>query len=141
MNSESDTGWLQCTLDHIAINAVDIEAMLEFYTQVIGLQPERVERWRAGEVLFPSVRLNADTLIDLFPPAMWKGTSLNPQPVALNHFCITVSRVDYERIIERLGALDAGLDPQASTRWGAHGDATSRYFNDPDGNRLEIRYY
>ena len=33
----------------------------------LGLKGERVEEFRAGKVGFPSVRINDDTIIDLFP--------------------------------------------------------------------------
>ena len=33
---------------------------------MLGLEPERVDEWRRGEVLFPSVRITPTTIIDLF---------------------------------------------------------------------------
>ena len=53
-------------LDHIVLRVKDVETSLRFYTQVLGLQPERVAQWRVGEIRFPSARLNADTIIDFF---------------------------------------------------------------------------
>ena len=53
-------------MDHIVLRTRDVEESLRFYTEVLGLQAERVEQWRAGEVRFPSARLNADTIIDFF---------------------------------------------------------------------------
>ena len=53
-------------MDHIVLRTRDVEQSLRFYTEVLGMQPERVEQWRAGEVRFPSARLNADTIIDFF---------------------------------------------------------------------------
>ena len=53
-------------MDHIVLRVRDVEESLRFYSEVLGLAVERVEQWRAGEVRFPSVRLNADTIIDLF---------------------------------------------------------------------------
>jgi hypothetical protein len=49
--------------------------MLAFYSEVIMLAPERVEEYRSGKVPFPSLRLNKDTIIDLFPKNMWKNGS------------------------------------------------------------------
>ena len=34
-------------------------ASLAFYVDALGLAPVRVDEWRAGEVLFPSVRVDA----------------------------------------------------------------------------------
>ena len=54
-------------LDHIVLNVGDIDRSLKFYIEVLGLQPERLDEFKAGKVGFPSVRINADTIIDLFP--------------------------------------------------------------------------
>jgi len=54
-------------LDHIVLNVDDIEQSLKFYTEILGLSGERVDEFKAGKVGFPSVRINAATIIDLFP--------------------------------------------------------------------------
>ena len=54
-------------LDHIVLNVGDIDRSLKFYTDVLGLQAERLDEFKAGKVGFPSVRINGDTIIDLFP--------------------------------------------------------------------------
>jgi catechol 2,3-dioxygenase-like lactoylglutathione lyase family enzyme len=52
--------------DHIVLNVADIDRSLNFYTEVLGLPGERVDEFKAGKVRFPSVRINAATIIDLF---------------------------------------------------------------------------
>ena len=54
-------------MDHIVLNVQDMPRVLDFYINVLGLQGERLEEFQQGKVPFPSVRINADTLIDLFP--------------------------------------------------------------------------
>ena len=54
-------------LDHIVLNVGDIDRALRFYTEVLGLEGERVELFRENKVGFPSVRINDATIIDLFP--------------------------------------------------------------------------
>ena len=54
-------------MDHIVLNVEDMDTILDFYTNVLGLEPERLEEFRQGKVGFPSVRISADTVIDLFP--------------------------------------------------------------------------
>lgn len=66
-------------MDHIVINVVDIEKMLTFYTEILQLPSERLEAFKNRQVPFPSVRLTADTIIDLFPKKMWENS--NPQEV------------------------------------------------------------
>ena len=56
-------------MDHIVLNVRDMGRVLDFYQNVLGLPAERLAEFRRGEVPFPSVRISADTVIDLFPVA------------------------------------------------------------------------
>jgi catechol-2,3-dioxygenase len=47
---------MQSTMDHIVLNVEDDSKMITFYTEVLEMQPERLEEYRAGRVPFPSVR-------------------------------------------------------------------------------------
>jgi catechol 2,3-dioxygenase-like lactoylglutathione lyase family enzyme len=129
-------------LDHIVLNVGDVERSLAFYIDVLGLQGERVEEFRAGQVGFPSVRINGETIIDLFPTD-------GPQPSVsgeknsgnLNHFCLVVGAADFAGITEYLASRQITVRAGPVARWGARGRATSVYFLDPDGNEIEIRCY
>ena len=117
-------------LDHIVLNTVDTERSLAWYTQVLGLQPERVEEWHKGEAPFPSVRIDPDTIIDLF------GVERTGENV--NHLCLVMPADDWEAM------LAAGLIPVEngpSKVFGARGMGTSIYTRDPDGNLVELRRY
>jgi catechol-2,3-dioxygenase len=132
---------MQGVMDHIVLNAEDIEALVQFYTGVVELEPERVEEFRQGKVLFPSVRVNAGTVIDLAPKAMWERTSLRTKGRQnLNHFCLTLEKADWEKLRERLAARQIAVEGPLP-RWGARGNGTSFYFHDPEGNEIEARYY
>lgn len=132
---------MQGIMDHIVLNAEDIEALVHFYTEVVELEPERVKEFHRGEVLFPSVRVNVDTVIDLAPKAMWERTSLRTQGRRnLNHFCLTLEKGDWERLRERLATRQIAIEGPLP-RWGARGNGTSFYFHDPESNEIEARYY
>jgi len=129
-------------LDHIVLNVSDIDRSLRFYTEVLGLSGERVEEFRAGKVGFPSVRINRETIIDLFP----RRDSLTSEAAAkdkhnLNHFCLVVGGEDFSGIVDYLSAHGVKVHQGPVSRWGARGRATSVYFSDPDGNEVEIRCY
>ena len=63
----SDPALVEITgLDHIGLRVSNVEASLAFYAGILGLETERVDQWRRGEVNFPSVRLDGSTLIDFF---------------------------------------------------------------------------
>ena len=133
---------MQCLIDHIVLNVEDDERMINFYSQILMLTPERLEEYRAGEVPFPSVRLNADTIIDLFPKDMWKQAGLGELGRHnLNHFCITLSKKQFEKLLERLKVNKVDIIEGPVSRWGANGIGTSAYFRDPENNLVEARYY
>lgn len=133
---------MECLMDHIVLNVEDDEKMITFYSKVLMLPSERLEEYRAGKVPFPSVRLNQDTIIDLFPKKMWQKSARAGQGREnLNHFCIALSRSMWENLLERLQANNVDIEEGPVPRWGAHGTGTSIYFQDPEGNLVEARYY
>ena len=130
-------------LDHIVLNVSDIERSLNFYTETMGLKPERLEEFRAGTVGFPSVRINADTVIDLFPIEGGRPKQNRTEKTAgnLNHFCMVVAKEEFFGISDYLKENGIVIREGPVSRWGARGRATSVYFLDPDGNEIEIRCY
>lgn len=127
-------------LDHIVLNVADIDRSLHFYVEVLGLETERLAEFRAGKVGFPSVRINRDTIIDLFPTKNVEQ-SQKPDQRNLNHFCMVVGKDDFAGIFDFLTERQVTIREGPVSRWGARGQATSVYFPDPDGNEVEIRCY
>jgi catechol 2,3-dioxygenase-like lactoylglutathione lyase family enzyme len=114
--------------DHIVLRVADVEASLAFYCDELGLQAERADDWRRGEVLFPSVRIDATTVIDLFA-APRDGQNLD-------HFCLVIEPTDLDALAERFPGSQ-----RADGLFGAQGFASSVYLQDPDGNTIELRSY
>jgi len=133
---------MQCFMDHIVLNVENDETMIEFYAKVMMLETERLEEYRQGEVPFPSVRLNPDTIIDLFPKKMWYKTGADEQGRKhLNHFCLSLGKEAWKSLFDRLRDNNIDIVEGPVPRWGAHGSGTSFYFRDPEGNLIEARYY
>ena len=130
-------------LDHIVLNVRDIDRSLKFYTETLGLKPERLDEFKAGKVGFPSVRITDDTIIDLFPIEGPAVGDLVGEKVAgnLNHFCMVIGTEDFSGIVEYLKEKEIPIRAGPVSRWGARGRATSVYFLDPDGNEVELRCY
>jgi catechol 2,3-dioxygenase-like lactoylglutathione lyase family enzyme len=126
-------------MDHIVLRVKDVEVSLQFYTELLGLRPERVEQWRAGEIRFPSARLNDDTIIDFF--------ATDQQPIGKNgvrnqdHFCMVIEPTDMDDLKSRFEAMGVEIQAGPGKRWGAHGDGISLYIYDPDDNVVELRHY
>jgi len=116
--------------DHVVLNVADVERSLRFYCEELGLEAMRVDEWRRKEVFFPSVRVDATTIIDLL------STPRSGENV--NHICLVVEAEDFDAV-RASGQYDVVDGPDV--RWGAQGDATSLYVRDPDGNVVELRYY
>jgi catechol 2,3-dioxygenase-like lactoylglutathione lyase family enzyme len=118
-------------LDHIVLRCADVERTLAWYRDVLGLAPVRVEAWRRGDAPFPSVRVDAGTIVDLVAgPATADGH--------LDHLCLVVERTDLAALAAS-GELDVVDGP--ATRYGARGNGTSLYVRDPDGTVVELRHY
>ncbi len=133
---------MRADMDHIVINALDVEMMITFYVEVLELAPERVDAYRQGEAPFPSVRLNGGTIIDIFPRDMWAGPGIaGSGRENMNHFCLTVMRTDWEALRGRLASHGVEIEIGPVPRWGARGVGTSIYFRDPEGNLVEARTY
>ena len=126
-------------MDHIVLRNKDVEVSLRFYTEVLGMQAERVEQWRAGEVRFPSARINPDTIIDFF------GT--DQEPIGKegvknqDHFCMVIEPTDMEELKAKFEAMGVEIQAGPGKRWGSHGDGISLYIYDPDNNVVELRHY
>lgn len=126
-------------MDHIVLNVRDMDRVLAFYQHVLGLPAERLAEFRRGEVPFPSVRISADTVIDLFPVA--ENDDPTPARSDLNHFCLVLSEDDMPRLMAHLAARGVAIEEGPVTRWGARGSGTSIYFSDPEARRIEVRCY
>ena len=70
----------------------------------MDLKPERLDEFHAGKVGFPSVRINADTVIDLFPIEGGRSKQNDTEKTAgnLNHFCMVIGKEDFSGIIDHL---------------------------------------
>jgi catechol 2,3-dioxygenase-like lactoylglutathione lyase family enzyme len=119
--------------DHLVLVVEDVERTLDWYRRHAGLAPVRQDEWRAGEVPFPSLRVDESTIIDLIP-----GLRLADGRGHLDHICLVVdSRAELDALASdpEIEVVDRG------SRFGARGVAESIYVHDPDGLLVEFRTY
>ena len=104
-----------------------MDAMVAFYGAVLGLKVERTLD-RIG-----LVQLRAgDCLLDLVP-----GRTASDDR-NMDHLCFRVEPFDQPAIAARLAPF--GIAPgEVVQRYGAEGDGPSLYFNDPEGNQIELK--
>ncbi|CAB4806449.1 unannotated protein [freshwater metagenome] len=131
-------------LDHIVLRVADAEASVAWYVQKLGLAPERFEQWRGGEVPFPSVRVDATTVIDLLEVKAESESEAESEPgsqpagINLDHFALLVPGADLNALAEA-GEFTVIRGPRVL--WGAQGRGLAMYVADPDGNVVELRTY
>ncbi|MFF2505528.1 VOC family protein [Streptomyces sp. NPDC058067] len=134
-------------LDHVVLWVSDPVAAADFYEQAVGLEPLRVAEFKDGSVSFPSVRIDEGTILDLAPVSMAPRMTMLPgadrsagHPV--NHVCLALTEDGYDSLRARLEERDVPVSDHGRHSYGARGPAVrSFYFNDPDGNVFEARYY
>ncbi|SPM34214.1 Catechol 2,3-dioxygenase or other lactoylglutathione lyase family enzyme [Mycobacterium rhizamassiliense] len=119
---------------------------MDFYSRVVGLEPVRFAEFEAGDAPFPSVRVSADSIIDLMPLDMATGTTASVADGSaghrLNHLCLALSKAECDALDQRLQAEGVAIGARLSNSFGAQGWAPKAfYFSDPDGNVVEARHY
>lgn len=118
-------------LTHVGLFTDRMEAMVAFYTEVLGLTV--TDRGEVGSNAARIVFMSSDpgehhqfVLVDS-PPGM--GARGVAQQISFLVGSLDELRAAHARVCE------AGME---ITRMVTHGNAWSFYFNDPDGNRIEI---
>lgn len=117
-------------VDHYVLTVPDVEAVIAWYRDELGLTPERLDEWRRGEVLFASLRVTDTTIIDVFHGER-SGTNVD-------HVALVVDDTDLDELAAS-GRFDVDMGP--ADLWGAQGTGRGLYIRDPAGNRVELRTY
>lgn len=139
-------------LDHVVIWVEDPLASIEFFERVVGFEPLRVDEFRAGKTMFPSVRIGEHSILDLMPrklaPKLNEKSASAAEGVGasaghpVHHLCVAMSKAEYEALAKRLEANGTPGFFHMENMFGAQGQAPRTfYFHDLDGNVLEARYY
>jgi catechol 2,3-dioxygenase-like lactoylglutathione lyase family enzyme len=117
-------------VDHLVLQVADVERSAAWYGERLGLKSERMEEWRRGEVLFPSLRVDDTTIIDLLAGPR---TGEN-----VNHVAFVVTGADLDALAKS-GEFEVVGGP--ADLFGAQGTGRGLYVRDPDGNTVELRTY
>jgi catechol 2,3-dioxygenase-like lactoylglutathione lyase family enzyme len=117
-------------IDHVVLVSPDPERLVAWYRDELGLQPERLEEWRRGEVLFVSLRVSPTFIIDVFAG---ERTGVN-----VDHVALVADGVDLDELAAS-GRFAVDMGP--ADLFGARGTGRGVYIRDPDGNRVELRTY
>jgi catechol 2,3-dioxygenase-like lactoylglutathione lyase family enzyme len=117
-------------VDHVVLVADDVERLVAWYRDELGLEVLRLDEWRRGEVLFVSLRVNDTTLIDVL-----RGERAGEN---VDHVAFLVDDTDLDELVAS-GRFDVVMGP--ADLFGAQGTGRGVYVRDPAGNRVELRTY
>lgn len=114
-------------IDHVVLRVRDLPAMVKFYEQALGFKVERtLER-----LSLVQMRAGA-SMLDLV-----QGE--RPQSGGnMDHLCFRIEPFDRTAIERRLSPLGIAIG-ETFQRYGAEGTGSSVYFNDPEGNQIELK--
>jgi len=108
-------------IDHVVLRVRDLAGMVRFYEQALGFKVERtLER-----IKLVQLRAGA-SLLDLV------------QGDNMDHLCFRVEPFDRGAIEQKLSPLGIALG-ETVQRYGSEGTGPSVYFNDPEGNQVELK--
>ena len=123
-------------LDHVVLRAKNIDRMLGFYRDVLGLpvakhnDPLGLWHLKAGSSMIDLVDMNGPL-----------GKDGGPKPSKahnVDHLALKVEPFDEAAILAYLKSRGVTAEP-AKTRFGADGDGPSIYLSDPEGNGVELK--
>ncbi len=136
-------------IDHVVLWVESPKRALDFYVDVLGFDPVRAQEYADGTAPFPSVRVNQRTIFDFMDRTALLsrvqsftggGDAVGGQPI--NHVCLSMSQAEFASLSVKLAKRGVDVRDGGDNAFGAQGHAArSVYFDDPDGNVLEIRYY
>jgi catechol 2,3-dioxygenase-like lactoylglutathione lyase family enzyme len=125
--------------DHLNLRVADLERALRFYVGLLGLREVRRNTRPDGSVSLLALR--AGNGVVFLQPAPGYTPPADDRQSGLDHFSLEIEARDPAALAA--GLREAGVEVLEGPvrRWGAHGDGTSVYVRDPDGNHLELKQY
>ncbi|MBS8228230.1 VOC family protein [Vannielia litorea] len=117
-------------IDHIVLTVRDVEAAVAFYARVLGMEPVTFAGGRRA-LAFGQQKINLQTL----------GQEVrNFAGIGSGDLCL-VTEWPVADVLARLKEENVEVVEGPVAKSGALGPITSVYFNDPDGNLIEVSRY
>lgn len=120
-------------VDHLVLTVADVDRAVEFYERILGMQAMTFPGDRRA-VRFGQQTIKLHAASELVEP-----TATHPVPGSANLCFLTTNAIS--EVQEHLRANDVRIEEGPVGRTGTSGPITSLYFQDPDGNLIEIARY
>ncbi len=114
-------------IDHVVLRVRNLAAMVRFYEQALGFTVLR----RVDELKLVQMRAGA-SMLDLIDKERG-ATDGN-----MDHLCFRIEPFDRDAVVARLSPLGIAVG-ETVERVGAEGKGPSVYFDDPEGNQIELK--
>jgi len=117
-------------IDHVVLTVSNISRAAEFYTRVLGMERHVFGENRTA-LKFGTQKINLQTL---------GQETRNRAQVGSGDICL-ITGWSPDRLVRHLCDHDVDILEGPVIKSGATGPITSVYFNDPDGNLVEVSSY
>ncbi len=118
------------SLDHLVLTVRDIDASIDFYVNVLGMEAVSFGTGRRA-LAFGRLKIN------LHPAAApFKPHAATPMPGSADLCLLTSTPIP--NVVAHLGRLGVSIEEGPVPRTGATGPILSVYIRDPDGNLIEV---
>ena len=119
-------------LAHIGVMVKDIDASMDFYTNILGFEVQSVQDLGRSKLVF----LQAGTcVIELVPVSETADRPIGP----VDHICLEVE--DIGPFVERLKEKGVKLEKENYSDIGLFGGIRNIFFRGPDDERIEFFDY
>jgi catechol 2,3-dioxygenase-like lactoylglutathione lyase family enzyme len=123
--------------DHTNWRVRDLDASLSFYRDVLGLEPFGLEEYHRGERPLVSLRITEDFILHLTPDPEFERVPTG----GYDHLALVVEGAEPDELAERLRKRGVEVETQFESITGAGGEGPALYVRDPDGYRIELKFY
>ena len=123
--------------DHTNWRVRDLEASLRFYRDVLGLTPFGLEEYQRGERPLVSLRVTEEFILHLTPDPAYK----RPSTGGYDHLALVVEGAERDEIAAYLEGRGVEIEKRFDSITGARGEGPALYVRDPDGYRIELKFY
>ena len=123
--------------DHTNWRVRDLAASLRFYGDVLGLTPFGLEEYRRGERPLVSLRVTEDFILHLTPDPGFE----RPSTGGYDHLAFVVEDAQRDEYAAYLESRGVEIERKFDSITGARGEGPALYVRDPDGYRIELKFY